>query len=93
MRTSSDCTITVFCGQFMQNSKQICDELLSKGALQQVLDAAELIEKIIFFHQHPEKKKLQITRATQVLQANKGSVMNHLQLVEKLLNHPDSDVL
>ena len=85
--------IPVFCGQFMQNSKQICDELLSKGALQQVLDAAELIEKIIFFHQHPEKKKLQITRATQVLQANQGSVMNHLQLVEKLLNRPDSDVL
>lgn len=77
--------IPVFCGPYMQNSKSICEELCKEDALQQVNDADALVHEIIDLYQHKNKREHQVQQAVRVFQANRGSVVRHLDEVEILM--------
>lgn len=73
--------VPVFCGPFMSNSKSICADLCTAGALQVVDDADALIATIIMMYHNPSQRTRQITNATAVLEANRGSVARYVEEV------------
>jgi 3-deoxy-D-manno-octulosonic-acid transferase len=79
--------IPVFCGPFMQNSKTICDDLSKAGAISKVRDSDDLVNAIIFLHQNPVQKILQVTNATKVLEANRGSLARYLEIIASIINN------
>ncbi|MCR9192441.1 MAG: lipid IV(A) 3-deoxy-D-manno-octulosonic acid transferase [Gammaproteobacteria bacterium] len=66
--------VPVFCGPYMQNSKSICEDLSQKKALQPCASAEEFADKLIALHQNVEQREQQISSATAVLEANRGTV-------------------
>lgn len=77
--------IPVFCGPFMNNSKAICDELVKAAALCQVVNAQEMIEKVIVMQQDKKQRERQIKNATAVLQANQGVLIKFMECIESYL--------
>ena len=75
--------VPVFCGPFMQNSKDLCDELTAAQAIQQVHDTQALIQAIGALHQDQEARKAQVMRATKALKANQGSVARHVEAMSE----------
>lgn len=87
--------VPVFCGPYMQNSQSIIDELLKEGALIQAKDSLGLVNSIIQMHQQPVICNQQVRKATQILEANQGSVQRHLDVIQQyalgkdLLSHTE----
>ncbi len=79
------CQVPVFCGPFMHNSKTICDDLCAAGAMQMVAHVDALFKAIIAMHQDPLSRASQISNATVVLEANRGSVARYLDVVFDVL--------
>lgn len=77
--------VPVFCGPFMQNSKAISDELLSARAMVMVRDADELIAEWIAMCQDPSVRLEQISRASDVLLANQGTVSRYMEKISAVL--------
>ncbi len=71
----------VFCGPYMQNSKEICDLLKKKEALIQG-DLTHLINKLEQMVQNPSLKNQQATSAYQVFLSNKGTKARYLNEIE-----------
>lgn len=69
----------------MQNFKSIYSDLSNVSAIEGVLDADELIEKMIALYQNPARRMQQIERATAVLKANQGALSRCLEQVTQLL--------
>ncbi len=74
--------VPVVCGVFMQNSKQLCDELLQAGAMQQVPDAKGMVEVFRELHRNSELREAQIRRATEALKLSQGAVARHVEAIE-----------
>lgn len=74
--------VPVFCGPYMNNSKEICRDLVNKGGLVIAEDLDQLIGALIEMHQNPTKKQQQITNALEVLTANRGTVGRYLEKIE-----------
>lgn len=83
-------SIPVFCGPHMQNSRSIVDELTAAKGLVMVASASELVHQLHDLHTHKEKRDDLVAKAKAVLDANKGSVQQHINYALNLL---DSDVL
>ncbi|HVT62600.1 MAG TPA: 3-deoxy-D-manno-octulosonic acid transferase, partial [Legionellaceae bacterium] len=77
--------IPVFCGPYMQNAKAICEALVSQRALQQCGSAVELADKLMMLHQNPNERIEQITRASAVLHANRGTVDRYWQQIKAIM--------
>ncbi len=77
--------VPVFCGPFTHNSQTICDDLCAAGAMQVVDDVDALFKAIIAMHQDPLSRASQIRNATAVLDANRGSVAQYLDVVLDVL--------
>ncbi len=73
--------VPVFCGMFMQNSKDLCDELLRSEAIQQVTDAKAWVKAIDMLHQQPNLRDAQVSRATEALKASQGAVARHVDAI------------
>lgn len=76
--------IPVFCGPYMQNSKDICKELQVKDAIGFSQDADDLCEKIIASFEKPKQRLIQIANANAVLEANKGALGRYLEKIKKI---------
>lgn len=75
----------VFSGAAVHNFKTICNELHVKKAIRIVNNANELIEAIVYLHQHTDLKKEMVKNATMVLESNRGAVKKHWQEIERVL--------
>ncbi len=73
--------VPVFCGPYMQNSTSICLTLCAAGAMQQVPDVDALVAAIIAMQLEPSKRVSQIANASEVLEANRGSVLKCLEAI------------
>ncbi len=73
--------VPVFCGPFMQNSKTICADLLSVGAIQLLNDVDELINAIIKMHHDALRRRHQVASATELLVAHRGVVGRYIDEV------------
>lgn len=73
--------VPVLCGPYMNNSKSICDDLCRANALEKALDADDLINKLIDLYQNPTRRQAQISNATAVLNANRGTLARLLEQV------------
>ena len=71
--------VPVFCGPYMTNFKAIYSDLSKVSAIEGVLNADDLIEKIIALYQNPARRIQQIERATAVLKANQGALSRCLE--------------
>lgn len=76
----------VLSGAEVHNFKAICNELNVKKAIRIVNNADELIEAIVYLHQHTDLKKEMVKNATRVLESNRGAVKKHWQEIELVLN-------
>tara|TARA_R110002126_G_scaffold177321_1_gene326205 strand:+ start:19668 stop:20936 length:1269 start_codon:yes stop_codon:yes gene_type:complete len=79
--------VPVFCGQFMQNSASLCEELLRVRAMQQVLSAEQMVKHMGDLHHHVDERTAQIQRATDALKASQGSVARHLEVIRPYLKN------
>lgn len=77
--------VPVLCGPFMQNSKAICTDLKKAHALQWSSDVNDLIQRLIYLHQHPKERLAQIKHARDVLQANQGTVAKYVERIERFM--------
>jgi len=71
--------VPVVCGQYMQNSQSLCDELVQQEAMVQADTAASVMQAIIDWHQSADKKTHQIQNANQVLKLSQGAVARHIE--------------
>jgi 3-deoxy-D-manno-octulosonic-acid transferase len=71
--------VPVFCGMFMQNSKDLCETLMQARAMQQIGDASELVKAIGLFYENPSARDAQVARATAALEASQGAVARHIK--------------
>ena len=76
--------VPVFCGPFMQNSKSICADLCTAGALQLVDDVDALCKAITTMYRDSALRVRQVNNATAVLEANRGSVERCLDAILKV---------
>jgi 3-deoxy-D-manno-octulosonic-acid transferase len=70
--------VPVFCGPFMQNSKDLCEALVSARAITQVQDTEALVREIGAMHHDARARDAGIKRATEALRANQGAVARHV---------------
>ena len=77
--------IPVLCGQYMQNSKKICEDLCKDEALYQGKDIRSLITRLKFLYNNPKQKAMQVAHANRVLELNKGVLERCLSKVKTLL--------
>jgi 3-deoxy-D-manno-octulosonic-acid transferase len=70
--------VPVFCGPFMQNSKDLCEALVKVRAITQVQDAKTVVREIGALHQDASARDAGIKRATEALKANQGAVARHV---------------
>lgn len=79
--------VPVFCGPYMQNSKSICFDLSAAGALQQVKDIDGLITAVVEMHNSLAIRTEQVSRASGVLESNRGSVLKCLEAILEIMSH------
>jgi 3-deoxy-D-manno-octulosonic-acid transferase len=77
--------VPVSCGPHMQNAKSICEALSANQALYQGRSAADLVDHMIELYQYPKRRDEQVSRATQVLDANRGAVERYWLMIEGIL--------
>jgi 3-deoxy-D-manno-octulosonic-acid transferase len=78
--------VPVFCGMFMQNSKNLCEELMRADAMQQVPDAKGLVLAIRALYHNPNLREAQIKRATEALKISQGAVARHVDAIASYLD-------
>ena len=81
--------IPVICGPYMHNSKSLCEALVLAGALIQVQDVDGFCNAVIDVYQNKRYRLALVDAAYQMLNDNKGSVAQHLQLIEALMKTRD----
>ena len=74
--------VPVFCGPYMNNSKEICRDLKVAGAIMMVENADEFITSLLAMYLDDSQRQLQIKNASVVLSANRGSVMRCMERIE-----------
>lgn len=77
--------VPIVTGQTMFNFKQITEILLQAGALKQATNSQELAGVVCDWLSNPEQKQQAGQAALQVVNANKGALAKHLEIVEGLL--------
>lgn len=77
--------VPAFCGPFMNNSKEICRDLLSAGAMVIAADADELITALTVMHNDKFQRQQQINNASAVLIAHRGTVVRCMEKIEAYL--------
>lgn len=75
--------IPVLSGNQIHNFKAICNELQLAQGILIVYEAKEVIDGIIKLYEEAEFRQQMVQNATAVFEKNKGSVMRHLQEIEK----------
>lgn len=75
--------VPVFCGPYMNNSKAICMQLQDAEAIQQLQSMELIVQGIIDLHQAPEARAQQVSRASEILEANRGSVARYMAVVDR----------
>jgi 3-deoxy-D-manno-octulosonic-acid transferase len=78
--------VPVFCGLFMQNSKDLSEMLVQAKAIQQVDDATALVEGMTLLHQNTALRAAQVARATNALKKNQGAVARHVEALAAYLD-------
>jgi 3-deoxy-D-manno-octulosonic-acid transferase len=78
--------VPVFCGPFMNNSKEICRDLDAVGAMLMVENADGLIAALIDMYLNEVQRQQQIKNASAVLSANRGAVIRCMERIEPLLS-------
>ncbi len=73
----------VFFGPFMDNFREIADQLKGSGGGIEVTDGADMGRKMIELFQHPEEFKKRGEAAYQVVVNNRGAVQRNLERVAK----------
>ena len=74
--------VPVFCGPYMNNSKEICRDLRAARAMVMAENADELITTLIAMHHDQPQRQQQITNASAVLSANRGTVKRCMERIE-----------
>ena len=77
--------VPVFCGPHMNNSKAICQDLLAVRAMVMINTVDELITALTTMHQNGLQRQQQITNASAVLEANRGTVARYMEKIEAIL--------
>lgn len=77
--------VPVFCGPFMQNSKAICTDLKVAKAIQWTDGIDALSDAILTMHQNPTQCATQVVNASAVLEANQGTVLRYMEVIETLM--------
>ena len=77
--------VPVFSGPYMNNSKAICRDLCAAEAMIMAENVDELIAAIGVMHGNKTKRQQQITNASNVLEANKGTVSRYMTEIETIL--------
>lgn len=80
--------VPVFNGPHVHNFKTICNDLKDAGAIELVVGADDLVNKIIRLHKDEDRKNTLVKNATQVLVANKGTVREYAETIHKLISEP-----
>ena len=78
--------VPVFCGDYMQNSQTMTQQLVDAGAISQISDAEALFSALVDLHANRSRCDAQIQCATNVLLANQGAVARHIQVFQHGLN-------
>ena len=73
--------VPVFCGPYMNNSKEICRDLREARAMIMARDVDELITALIVMHHDPLQRQQQISNASAVLSANRGTVARCMERI------------
>ncbi len=76
--------VPVLTGPYMQNSKSICQDLSIAGAIEIANNIDELVSKLITLDSKPHLREKQIKNANTVMDNNKGAVLRHLQVIDRL---------
>lgn len=79
---------SVFCGPYTNNAQSICDALYAADAIEQVLNADDLIQKIIMLYGDAPRREQQKKQALTALQANQGALLRCMDEVDKILDCP-----
>jgi len=77
--------IPVLSGHYVHNFKEICSDLEAAEAIMLIHNAEELIDGIIKLHGNKQLQQQIVKNASAVLERNKGSVMRHLEQIEKFI--------
>lgn len=78
--------VPVFCGPYMNNSKAICRDLCTAGAMVMVENVAEIINAIIKMHLSKDARQQCIVNASEVLAANRGTMARYMKEIEAILD-------
>jgi 3-deoxy-D-manno-octulosonic-acid transferase len=78
--------IPTFCGPYMQNARSIYEDLIAAGGLTKTLNADAIADTIATYENNPETRKLQVSNALGVLQANRGKLQIILEEIMKYLH-------
>ena len=79
--------MTIGCRQTMFNFKQITDRFVQSGALKQANNSQSLARIVCEWLQNTEQKQQAGQAGLQVVNANKGALAKHLEIVEGLLKN------
>lgn len=78
--------VPVLCGQYMDNSKSICEDLCAAKAIVKVADADALIQNLIELYRDSPRREAQVNNATAVLKANQGTLLRCMECVDKFIS-------
>lgn len=76
--------VPVFTGPFMNNSREIVDELLREGAIKVTKDINDLVVNILALHKSEQEFKNIISNGAMVLAKNRGGVKRYLAQIERV---------
>lgn len=77
--------VPVLNGPHVHNFKTICRDLQTAGAIELVANPQELVDRILSLHNDKERREILVRNATQVLESNKGTVVQYLEKIDAVL--------
>ena len=69
------------------NFQQIVDEFVNNAAVDVVQDAQQACQRFTELLNNVEQRQQMVQRATTILQKNQGSLLRHIQLIDRFLQH------
>jgi 3-deoxy-D-manno-octulosonic-acid transferase len=69
------------------NFQQIVDEFANNAAVDVVQDAQQACQRFTELLNNVEQRQQMVQRATTILQKNQGSLLRHIQLIDRFLQH------
>lgn len=78
--------VPVFSGREVHNFKSVIRDLEAAHAIELVNDAHDLVHKVIAVHKDPIRRSELVSRASGVLEANKGALARYVSTLESLLD-------